>query len=146
MGKFFLNLSANVGRGQANNPEDVQIVQFGYYCITRDHNALMTPQGRAIFSAVQPGAPFRDVPEDPLSQAIVAHQQYKGGTQDGYISVIPNAQMQYGTGDAKNYRMWAYLLGSIHHVNKDTFPRLDRHPNCPPLVRAAMHRIFYLAA
>jgi hypothetical protein len=134
-GQFGLNLDGNVGKGQSNKLEDVQLVQFGFYCLSKDSGASKTPEQQAIYASVKLGSAFSGTPTDPLCIAIATHQRAKGGTQDGVVSVLPNGFTTYGSG---HYRTFAYLLASIYVVTSDTWPRIDKHPACPAALRAVI--------
>lgn len=134
-GRFAFNLDKNVGPGQTNVLEDVQLVQFCFYCLSKDTTATMTPAQRQIYAAVRPGSPFTGLATDPLCVAIRALQQAKGGTQDGIVSALPaNIGTSYGRG--KHYRMLSYLLASAYMVASENWPRIDKHPVCPSALRA----------
>lgn len=118
-----LNLSANVGRGQPNKIDDVELVRFAYYCA----RVSATPPGfvktmRAELMVLRTrGAYGLD-----LEKVIIGHQKIRGGTQDGYIS----PEKPGATGeryDGKNTWMITVLNNNILDVCKDIWPRLDRH-------------------
>lgn len=138
-GQFSWNVSSHVGPGCPNLPEDVQLVQFGYYSAahlsTPPPNC--TPADMAIFRSIVPGAPYFGGPTEPLSLAIRAHQRERGGTQDGRVSP---AQASGSFGEASwmilglDYRIWS--------LYPNQYPRLDECPACPPALAAASKRVF----
>ena len=54
--KFYWNLDANVGPGCPNKTEDVQLVQLGYLCMGNNPKFPVSPEEKAAYSAVTPGA------------------------------------------------------------------------------------------
>jgi hypothetical protein len=134
---FFWNIDANVGLFSPNIQEDVQLVQFGYFAASL--NPHTTPDLKRIFAAVTPGAPYSGDQNDPLTLAIIANEKARGGTQDRHVSVIK------GTGfyDSRLF-MLAALGNHMRDLLRSDFPRLDKHPKCPLLVRAAVVRSFDL--
>lgn len=135
---FFWNLDANVGIGCPNKPEDVQLVQLGYYCMATSTDPAVPVQLKPTFAAVVPGAPYSGNPTDPLTRAIIAHQQTRGGTQDGHVSVISNTT---GTYDSAGHQfMLVALDAQIRRQIPGDYPRIDKHAKCPPMLRAAVIR------
>lgn len=133
--RFFWNLSTNVGAQSPNKPDDVQLVQLGYACASYDtfYDAAL----RATFAAVVPGAPYSSQENDPLTRAIRAHEKQRGGTQDGHVSVLKSMTDASYDGGAHNYIIVA-LNWQIRRQLPGNFPRLDKHPRCPSLLRAAV--------
>ena len=134
--RFFWNVSANVGAKSPNKPDDVQLVQLAYLCAASDtfYDAAL----RAIFAAVVPGAPYSGQENDPLTRAIRAHEKERGDAQDGHVSVLTSlVDVSYDGGKHR------FLIAGLNfHLRKalpDYFPRLDKHPRCPPLLRAAVN-------
>ena len=134
-GKFFWNLSGNVGTASPNRPDDVQLVQLGYVCAAG--GPKFAAALRVVFGAVVPGAPYTGQEADPLTLAIRGHQTIRGGVQDGHVSVLTNlAGLTY---DGEHTFMMIALNTQMRHRLVGYFPRLDGHPRCPPLVRAAVN-------
>lgn len=137
-GQFAYNLDGKVGRGQSNDPVDVQLVQFGFYCRSMDRGVDDSASQRAIYAAVKPGTHFAGGPNDPLCIAISTLQQSRGGTQDGIVSPLPaDLATRYG---GKHFRTLAYLLPCIVVVTQDYWPRIDKHPVCPAQLSAAVKK------
>lgn len=132
---FFWNIDANVGIGSPNRPDDVQLVQLGYHCMSKGSDPRITPQLKVIFAAVVPGAPYGGSLQDPLSIAIRAHERSRGGTQDGHVSVIKSATGSYS---ASSTYMLTALDVQIRQQIPNDYPRLDKHPMCPPALRSAV--------
>lgn len=134
--RFFWNLSANVGVKSPNNTDDVQLVQLGYACAAL--SSQFSAATRAICATVVPGAPYTGQETDPLTRAIRAHEKERGGAQDGHVSVLQNLTNPSYDGVhvfiivALNTQMRRQLVGN--------FPRLDKHPKCPALLRALTNK------
>lgn len=133
---FFWNVSANVGVKSPNKPDDVQLVQLGYACAAYDtfYDAML----RATFAAVVPGAPYSGQENDPLTRAIRAHEKQRGGAQDGHVSVPTSLTNASYDGGAHTYLIVS-LNFQFRRQLPGNFPRLDKHPRCPPLIRAAVN-------
>ena len=138
-GKFCLNVDSHVGPGCSNKVEDVQLVQFGYYCMTRSNYAPfgLTPAEMAIIKTVVPWCLYGSL-TDPLTLSIKAHQRARGGTQDGRVSPFTSASGFYG----ESTWMIISLVVNIIMVYPDLYPRLDKVSNCPPALAAATRRMF----
>jgi hypothetical protein len=137
---FYWNIDANVGPGCANNPEDVQLVQLGLACRGANLALNMPAADRAIYKAVVPGAPYTGGYNDPLSIAIRCAQKHRGGVQDGHVSVIQSSGMY---AENKTFMLVA-LNNSIIATIGQNWPLLDRHPQCPPALKQAVSRLFYM--
>lgn len=128
------NIERHVGANAPNDPVDVQLVQFGYLMMGRNPRLAKTPEDLALFNAVKVGAPCTGREDDPLVRLIRHAQKKRGGTQDGVVSPIKSANGEY---NGK-----AYILTTLNsHVQcmmPDTYPRLDQHKECPPLLRNAV--------
>jgi hypothetical protein len=137
--QVYFNLDGNVGPRCPNRPDDVQLVQLGYFAVLRDpsNSAVLTPALRGVFDKIIPGAPYSGAADDPLSAAIRAHEASRGGTADGHVSVIRNP----GKYDGKHTYITIALNNAIRDTMPDDFPRIDKHPRCPPLLRAAVLKI-----
>lgn len=129
--RFFWNVDAHVGPGCPNRPDDVQLVQFAYYCMAQTPNGLapFTPAEKAGIQAVVPGAQYTGAPTDPLTIAIKAHQRIRRGTQDGKVSPIQSASGHYG-----GTMTWMVipLNRNIMMLHGAHWPLLHRMPKCPP--------------
>ncbi len=132
--RFFWNLSANVGTKSPNKPDDVQLVQLGYACAAL--SPLFSAATRAICTTVVPGAPYSGQETDPLTRAIRAHEKERGGAQDGHVSVLAN--LTNPSYDGVHVFIIVALNVQIRKQLPGNFPRLDKHPRCPPLLKAAV--------
>ncbi|MEO2091651.1 MAG: hypothetical protein ABGY75_19520 [Gemmataceae bacterium] len=138
-GRFFFNLSANVGVNSPNKKDDVELVQFAYFAMSKVPGT--SPALRPVFAAVKPGAAYSGAANDPLTQAIIAHQRDRGGTQDGHVSVINNPAVQYSAADGPHVFMLVRLVNNIFDFMPDDYPRLDKHPSCPAELKRAVRAI-----
>ena len=134
------NLTVQVGLASPNNPDDVQLVQFGFFCMGPPTSRISDPQNRIVYARVVPGSPFTPGPNEPLSLAISTLEFGHGVTQrDRRINPFPPTGYTYQDRSGRHPFMIGYLLNSMYDsVGPDNWPRLDRHPNCPPLVAAAV--------
>jgi hypothetical protein len=135
---FFFNLTANVGVNSPNKSEDVQLVQFGYLALAQNRLSSVPAELITAASAVVPGAPYSGGPNDPLTLAIKTDERTRGGTQDGHISVI-HGNVSY---DGSHIFLLARLVNNISLFAETVFPRIDKHPRCPPQLAAAVRRSF----
>ena len=133
--RFFGNLSANVGTKSPNKPDDVQLVQLGYACAAR--SPQFSAATRAICATVVPGAPYSGQETDALTRAIRAHEKERGGAQDGHVSVLTNFTNPIY--DGVHVFIIVALNTQIRKQLPGNFPRLDKHPKCPPLLKAAVN-------
>lgn len=131
---YFMNVDRNVGERSANQPDDVQLVQFAFTAMAA--SSKFSPADRAIFGAVVPGAPYTGSPGDPLSLAIRRHQALRGGTQDGHISVMKGPNLNYGAADGPHIFQLVSMINHIRDFTRGQYPRIDRHPKCPPALGA----------
>ena len=128
------NVSANVGVSSPNNTLDVQLVQLGYFC-AKDRSNFYDAATRSIFAQVFPGASYSGQENDPLTRAIRAQEKARGGPQDGHVSVMSNLTTQSYDGGTHGYLI-VRLSNLIMFAMRRDFPRIDKHPMCPPLLRA----------
>jgi hypothetical protein len=136
--RFYFNLSSNVGPASPNRLEDVQLVQFGYFALSQNRAPDNPPELIAAASNVVVGAPYMGAQNDPLTIAIRAHERARGGPQDGHVSVI-RGDFQY---DAAHTFLVIRLVNNIRVLVGIDFPRIDRHPKCPPQLGASVRRTF----
>jgi len=129
--RFFWNVDGHVGPGCANRDEDVQLVQFGFFCMAKNPKGLVrfTAAEQAIVKSVVVGAKYSGGPSDPLTLAIRAHQRMRGGTQDGRVSPIQNLS---GTYEGHQTWMIVSLSNQILDANPGQWPMLHRMEKCPP--------------
>ncbi|WNJ88393.1 hypothetical protein [Bosea sp. 685] len=138
--KMLWNLTSNVGAKSPNRPDDVQLVQFGFYCMGLPTAKLSDPSFRLIYAAVVPGAPFSTDEYDKLMLAIRGLQRSRGGVQDGHISALKQGQYTYRDASGKHGYLMETLTNNmfdgLEASSRGMWPRLDKHPKCPPLVAA----------
>ena len=123
--KVVFNLNADVGRMAPNKLDDVELVRFGYFCMKNNPKSLlsMPPRHKAALQAMQPRGPyFAD-----LQEVIDAHQEARGGTRDGKVSV--GKGQIFHTGIYDGVHMWIiYVLSNNMRIFiPDIFPRIDLH-------------------
>jgi hypothetical protein len=138
--RFFWNVDGNVGPGCPNQPEDVHLVQLGFYCKARNVKHPPTAEAKAIYMAVSPGQHYTGGYNDPLSIAIRQFQKERGGTQDGHVSVMKGATY---SGDH------SYMLVALNnHIAMGVgtaWPYIDKHPKCSDPLKGAVTRCFTMA-
>lgn len=81
------NIDGKVGLSSPNKEDDVQFVQFGYFCMLSKFPGLSAPE-KTAFGAIVLGSRCTGVENDPLVLAIRAHQASRGGAQDGVVSPL----------------------------------------------------------
>lgn len=137
---FFWNIDSHVGPGCPNKADDVQLVQYGYYCMARNPaGASLTPAEKAAYLAVVPGAGYSGAWNDPLTVAIKTHQAHRGGTQDGKVSPVPaNSSGSYGP----TTWMIVPLVNNIKDVNRQVWPNIHKGQNCPNALKTVSERTF----
>jgi hypothetical protein len=131
---FHWNLNCSVGKGGSNNlPCDVAYIQW-YYTLAARHPET-PPDRQAIYSRVQVTGACRGTADDPLVQAIVAHQTRLNHPRvDGRINVA------HGSGKVSDSAAFFIIrLGArFANMHPGHWPRLDHIPGCPPLVALAV--------
>jgi hypothetical protein len=137
---FRWNLSANVGRGQPNKIDDVELIRFGYACMRQNKKFPPDPELLPALRAMQNFGGFGP----DLANVIVAHQKNRGGTQDGVVSVarISNTSTNRELYDGAHSWIVISLDNNMRDVAGDIYPRVDRHADSGPDVSNAIKRIF----
>jgi hypothetical protein len=135
---FLWNLEGNVGAGQPNFMEDVQFVQFGYFFVSK--SPATPPSLRAAAAEVALGAAFSGTEDDPVIKTIRAHESLRGGPQDGRISKFPNETGTYNFGGHEKSYILLSLLNTISDAMPGDYPRIYKHPLCPPILKAAVQK------
>ena len=136
---LFWNLSADVGPGQPNKADDVELVRFGYFMMKDNPKALGGTFAalKPILDKVKPTGGF----DDTLAEAIRTHQRLRGGTQDGRVSVAKANNFNRGQYDGQHVWMIFPLNNSMIDMAADIYPRIDLHPQSGPSVSAAVRKI-----
>jgi hypothetical protein len=134
--RFYWNVDANVGANAPNKAEDVQLVQLGYFLMSKA--ASQAANLRAVFSLVKPGASCSGREDDPLVRAIRAHQASRGGTQDGHVSVMPTSSGVYHDATGGHTYMLISIVNNMFDAMPNDFPRIDKHASCPPLLKGVV--------
>ena len=137
--RFLWNIDGNVGVSSPNKKEDVELVQFGYFAMSQvlKSNAKV----KAIAAAVVPGAGYSGAANDPLTLAILAHQQARGGTQDKHVSPVHGAVESYNAPDGPHTFMLTALMNNMSVLMPDDFPRIDKHPRCPAELKKVIRKL-----
>lgn len=131
------NTDTRVGLRSPNKPEDVHLVQFGFFCMGQPASKITDPQNRAIYAAVKLETLCTGQETDPLVIAIRTMEKSRGGTQDGFVSNIPGSTGVYvDAGGGRHANILLMLLNNMFDaVGGANWPRLDKHPRCPALVK-----------
>ncbi len=136
---FFWNTSADVGLNCPNRPEDAQLVHFGLVCMAKLPAAMLSVELTKMISNLVIGAPCSGKPDDPLVMAIIAYQNEKPGLRDKKVSVL-----QTGVYTLKGVVINALLVrlnSAMIYRYRDIYPRIDKAPDCPPLVQAYVRKV-----
>lgn len=132
---FHWNLECSVGkRGQNSLRADVSFIQW-YYTVAAAN--VRTPADRkAIYSRVSVTGVCRGTDDDPLVQAIMAHQSALSHPLiDGKISVAT------GNGFVGAKAFFILRLGArLADMTPKVWPRLDLVPGCPMEVVEAVRK------
>ena len=122
--QFFFNLDADVGRASPNKLDDVELVRFGYFCVKSDPKKflILPTRFKVALQSMQPRGPYLA----DLQGVIDAHQEHRGGTQDGKVSV-GKAQFILGRYDSKHLFMIYALCNAIADFLPNMYPRIDLH-------------------
>jgi len=139
--RFFFNIKGNVGPDSPNNLVDVQLVQFGYFAIAQNRLPNNEPELITAAGAVVIGAPYSGAPNDPLTDAIRVDQRVSGGTQDGHVSAIHSVDGS-GLYDNTHFFLLVRLVNHIRLFVRDSWPRIDKYPRCPPALAASVKESF----
>jgi hypothetical protein len=134
--RFYWNVDANVGANSPNRDEDVHLIQFGYFLMSKA--ASQPPNLRAIFALVRPGTSCTGREDDPLVRAIRAHQANRGGTQDGHVSVVPTSAGVYPDATGGHTYMLISIINNMFDAMPQDFPRIDKHASCPGALKGVI--------
>jgi len=132
----FWNIDANVGARSSNGPVDVQLVQFGFFCMALPSAKHKDVQLKPIFANVRTGVPCTGKEDDPLVIAIRALEKSRGGPQDGFVSKLNTDTGIYTEAQKAHQHLLIILLLNIFDTVSDNWPRLDKHPQCPQALKA----------
>lgn len=134
---FRWNLSRNVGRTQPNILDDVELVRFGYYCMSLNPKSGIRSKMKAELDAMKPAGAYAA----DLQKVIDAHQKLRGGTQDGHVSVgrgnITNTEFY----DGKHSWIIAGLNNHMVDICRDIYPRIDKHLQSGPEITRKVKEI-----
>lgn len=142
---FFWNLDGAVGAGGENRPEDVSLVQFYYYLLPENRGLLDIPMPPNFTEICRNVAGTMDgVCDEPLINLIRNHQRhFKLPLVDGRVSrATPHGQFTLHGSKVRSPFMILMMMTMWRAARFATWPRIDAHPDCPPLVKAAVVRTF----
>lgn len=137
-GSIMWNLTNEVGLGKANNLDDVELVRLGYFSMGRDPNAqpLLSQRERDALAKVRSKGPF----DLDLDECIRAHEAGRGGTQDGFISVMKFTEVNSGRYDHKH--RWIIMVLNSNMVGViPQFPRIDLSDDAGPQISSSVANI-----
>lgn len=135
---FRWNLSANVGPGQRNALDDVELVRFGYICLKQN---LRFPPNPLLLPSLNKMRPFGPFDQD-LAEVISVHQNARGGTQDGIVSVAKiSSTSKSELYDRRNAWIIVSLNNNMLDVADDIYPRIDKHPQSGPTLSLKVKQI-----
>ncbi|MBI3410423.1 MAG: hypothetical protein HY040_18955 [Planctomycetes bacterium] len=137
---FSWNIDASVGTKSPNRKVDVELVQFGYFALSR--NTKSNPTVKEFAKDVNPGDPYSGADNDPLTLAILEHQKQRGGTQDGHVSPVTGSTGTYSTFDGPHTFQLLVLVNNMRDLLGSDFPRIDKHERCPQALREAVAACF----
>ena len=122
---FVFNLDADVGKASPNKLDDVELVRFGYFCKKNNPIAqpLISAREKVALQTMQPRGPyFTD-----LQEVIDAHQEARGGTQDGKVSVgKPQSTHTVNYDSAHSWIIYT-LSKDMSLFLPNMYPRIDLH-------------------
>ena len=136
---FRWNLTANVGPGQPNKLDDVELVRFGYICMKQNVKFPASSDLQEVIDKVRADGPF----DTDLADAIKAHQLEHGGTQDGIVSVANVSSTSHNKERYDSSHTWIImnLNNNMLDVAGDVYPRIDKHPQSGPEVSKVVKKI-----
>jgi hypothetical protein len=122
-----------VGANAPNKSTDVQLVQLGYRALLKSpvNAGRLTAAETDAYSKIKLGATCSGREDDPLVRAIRAHEESRGGTQDGVVSPISQGHIVYTDATGPHALIIVALNNSLKDVLGDTYPHIDQHPECP---------------
>ena len=140
-GFFEFNLTTDVGKASPNRLDDVELVRFGYLCLGRNRQVTqITPRLRTALQRMRSVGVY----SSDLQEVIDAHQQARGGTQDGKVSV-GKAQARKGQSlryDDKHSWIIYILTANMFNNNPDGFPRIDQEIDTGDAISATVAAMF----
>ena len=139
-GFFFFNLDADVGRIAPNRFDDVELVRFGYFCKKNNPavQSLMSAREIVTLQAMQPRGPYLA----DLQEVIDAHQESRGGTQDGKVSVGKPQSTHNVRYDGVHSWIIYVLCENMSKVLSDTYPRIDLHDQSGVEISKTVRKLF----
>jgi hypothetical protein len=147
---FFWNVDGSVGERGENRPEDVALVQFYYRVLPEIRATILDRPVSALFIEICENVAgamngfCSGQPKDPLVNLIRNHQKEQQlPIIDGRVSrATPSGRFTLQGSKVKSAFMILQMMSAWRFALFDTYPRLDHHELCPPLVKAAVLRTF----
>lgn len=122
-GRFLFNVEADVGKASPNRLNDVELVRFGYFCVkvSSTLRSRTSPRIKAALDVMRSNGPF--APD--LQEVIDAHQNDRGGTRDGKVSVgKPQLTHSFNYDSEHSWIIFSLCMSMIERL-PDTYPRID---------------------
>ena len=142
-GILLFNLDADVGKLSPNRIDDVELVRFGYIGKKNSPNVVgrLTPRETAALQALRPRGGY----DSDIQEVINAHQESRGGTQDGKVSV-GKSQLAHGPRYDNKH---AWIIYNLCHNMADAFPyiypRIDLHELSGPDISKRVRQLLDVA-
>ena len=136
--RFFFNIEGDVGPRGLNLAEDVELVRFGVFCLTK---APMAPgenaADRQAFMAAARKVGFIGPYDADLGAAILAYQKARGRVMDSTVSVISGQ----GTAGGQAYVLQT-MLANMAAEYPSIYPRIDQIMETGPALTARVKSLF----
>jgi len=139
---FRFNLDADVGRHCPNKVDDVELVRYGYFCLknnTRNPSNL-TPRISSALQAMKIQGPFGP----DLQEVIDAHEETRGGTIDGKVSISKAHLTTKERYDGVHRWIIDVLCNNMIDRNPNQYPRIDLDSVLGPEIKKRVRQIFAL--
>ena len=139
-GRFYFNLSGDVGPHGKNNLDDVEYVRFGLLCMSKSPlNAGQQSKDFDEFKSIVNRLRLTGGYEPDVGAAVLAFQKATKRPQDSTVSMIPNSYV--GDGNAGAY-MLHYIHSSIVSLHGQRYPRIDQIADTGPALTPSVKAIF----
>ena len=123
-----------------NRLDDVELVRFGYYCakVSVKIRPLISPRMRTSLDVMQSKGPYRP----DLQNVIDAHQQVRGGTKDGKVSVgKPQVTHSFSYDSKHSWIIFGLTLPMVEYM-PDEYPRIDVDDQSGPEISKRVRELF----
>jgi hypothetical protein len=132
------NLSGDVGQGKRNQLDDVELVRLGYFSMKTDPKAqrFLTQRERTALAMLRSEGAF----DRDLDECIRAHEESRGGTQDGFVSVMRYTVANNASYDHKH--KWIIVVLNNNMIDMiPEYPRIDLSDNAGPALTKSVRGI-----